>query len=288
MGKFFSDMVGGILTVWSKATHAISSSIVDWAIKHPGSPGAQMIFGENPLESAGHSLKGKITTAEADYTKAVREGASAPEGSAEQAAARNRAEEALQRKQALLDRWSAARKADQSGDYSKRDELIRPELEELAGYAHTALDQEAKNFQEGVGTAMNARDEAIDKMKAQWQQNVDTGNAGGKARVDAAKAWVDQSKKEFDAAKAHAHAIGQAARNKHLDEMKKPELGGIDAMLGARSAISGTFSGAAAGLMGGAGGWQQRLLQHSRRQVDLLERANQLAEQQNALICVGP
>jgi len=89
---------------------------------------------------------------------------------------------------------------------------------------------------------------------------------GGVNRAAAARAnrrqvaadAVAAAQKDLDAARAAAHTAAAQSRSRKMEEQKKPELGGdLDAMLAGRSQVSGTFSGAAAALMGGAGGFDK-------------------------------
>ena len=144
---------------------------------------------------------------------------------------------------------------------SKEDEeaqnLLRPYLDEIAGGVSKNLDEDAKAFADKTEKAGAARDVAIAKAQDAWNKDVDTGNASGKERVAASKKAVDEVRDEFNKAKANAHdAAVKATKDRKLPGLDKPNLGGIDLNVGRTEKISGTFSGAAAGMIGGKAGFQ--------------------------------
>ena len=138
---------------------------------------------------------------------------------------------------------------------------------EWLGAGQDALDKQKADRAKGIEDARKAREAAIKESQDAWLTDVDTGNASGKGRIDAGKKAVADARGELADAQAAAHKAADDARKKKKEEQKKPELGGIDAMLGGRSQVAGTFSAAAAAGMGGTTHWQKMLAEQKRGNV---------------------
>jgi hypothetical protein len=97
---------------------------------------------------------------------------------------------------------------------------------------------------------------------------------------------LDAAKKELDDATKHARTVG-AKHRADLEGKKPPGLGGADlAGLGGGGKIQGTFSGAAAGMIGGSGGFQM-LGKKLDRQNDLALQMYQLNQKWLQKMAVG-
>jgi hypothetical protein len=285
IGTFFSDLVTGIMQTWNKAVTTIAHGLVDLAMKNPSSQAAALILGENPMDQASERMAQEQRQAQFKADAAGKKAGAlmhdhhdSPEykaAAAEQDAAQARADELavkIARYNELVEatnkQWFTGSKEDKEAQ-----NLLRPYLDEIAAGTSKNLDEDAKAFADKTEKAGAARDAAIAKAQDAWLHDVDTGNASGKDRVAESQKWVADAQAELKAAQAAAHAAGAKAREKKKEKMQKPDMPDIDAMLGGRSTVSGTFSAAAAAGMGGAKTGWQKLADHAKHGNAIQEQA---------------
>ena len=223
-----------------------------------------MILGGNPIPEAYSRLKTHMSEKKLEFNKAEAEYQAAPEGPEKEAAlarAKKAAEEydamAAQRQQ--VQQLRGRRGPGMRTPSARLTKSYGRTWREMGGATQDALKQDADEFAKQTEKSRADRDKAIAAAQAGWLGDVNNGNADGKKRVADQQAAVDAARAELAAA--------QEAANKAKDEAdKKKPAPGLDAFQ--QAAVSGTFSGAVAGMLGGGADLAGKL----DSQIDILGR----------------
>ena len=144
----------------------------------------------------------------------------------------------------------------------------------------TKIEAERKKVVHGIERDRRGETDIIGQGLVHRNKDADAAEAARTRELDLAR-------KELEAAQHHARQVGRTARPV-FDTAKnpQPDLSGVDMSMMSTGKITGTFSGAAAGMIGGSGGFQM-LGKKMDHQTDTIQRLLNEAASTNRKLQVG-